>query len=430
MLATVVAFAPALILAGSGGALAPVLPPNTVLQTGSSKKICQLTGDLDHQAHPPQPTASQTAANWGLSGTDNGYSFLWNGKLWFLFGDSPPTPLFHGQPNGQTDPPRTPLDNDAIASASPQWSGGCPTLSFAPNSIGAFTSPVVTTTSGQAPVTLRTNEVPIAGVGVGSQMYVIFGTDNPASNPPGGPSSPNGGPTRAVVAVLQDVGTQQYTYLYDFSKGPSAKFIFDAIAPGANGYLYFWGSGGGQTNYRHSTLFFARKRAASMGRPGGMEYFHGFDQRGKPLFRGTESAAVTLFSDSPDCVGEHSVQWNPYVQRWVLLYNCSNTGAANPRGIWMRLAKQPWGPWTQPQTIFATSGGLCLFIHRAVTSSQPQCDTLSTPERLGVQGGDYSPDLIAPFTTGTRGSSTFYYTLSTWNPYQVVIMSTTIAGHA
>jgi hypothetical protein len=275
-------------------------------------------------------------------------------------------------------------------------------------------------------VTLRTNEVPMAGVGVNGQMYVIFGTDNPASNPPGGPSAPNGGPTRAVVAVLQDPSTLQFKYLYDFSKPPSGKFIFVAIAPGPSGYLYFWGSEGGQTNYRHSPLFFARKRAASIAQPGGMEYFHGFDHRGHAVFAKTESAAVPLFTDSPACMGEHSVQWNPYVKRWVLLYNCSNTTATNPRGIWMRLAVHAWGPWTKPRTIFASSSGLCAFIHRAVKPNQPQCDNLSTPNRMSVQGGNYSPFIVPTFTTGGGGSSTFYFTLSTWNPYEVVLMSATI----
>jgi hypothetical protein len=396
------------------------------VQVGATQKVCQLTGDADHQFKPARPTVSQTATTWGLSGTDNGYSFLFGGKLWFLFGDSPPTPTFNGQPNTQTDSPRTPVDNDAIAFSAPHWTGDCPKLGFVPNSNGAFTSPVVTTAAGQAPVTLRTNEVPIAGVGVNGQMYVIFGTDNPASNPPGGTSSPNGGPMRAVVGVLQDPASLQFKYLYDLSKPPNGRFIFVAIAPGPNGYLYLWGSEGGQTGYRHSPLFLARKRAATIGQPGGMQYFRGFDSHRRPLFGGTESTAVPLFSDAPQCVGEHSVQWNPYVARWVLLYNCADTTATNPRGIWMRTATQAWGPWSAPQTVFATSSGLCAFIHRAVTAANPKCDDLSGPNRMNVQGGDYSPFIIPSFTTGGGGRSTIYYTLSTWNPYQVVIMSTTI----
>jgi hypothetical protein len=76
----------------------------------------------------------------------------------------------------------------------------------------------------------------------------------------------------------------------------------------------------------------------------------------------------------------------------------------------------------------ARDGGLCHFIHRAVTAASPQCDNLSEPDRLADSGGDYGPYFISRFTTGdaARGTSTFYYTLSTWNPYTEVVMQTSI----
>ena len=130
------------------------------------------------------------------------------------------------------------------------------------------------------------------------------------------------------------------------------------------------------------------------------------------------------------------MQWNPYVARWILLYNCANDSDANPRGIWIRTADEPWGPWTPPHTLFATTAGLCVFIHRAVKAGQPKCDDLSGPARLGVQGGDYSPFILPSYTSGTyetlhaAARSTFYFTMSTWNPYEVVLMTATIAGPA
>jgi hypothetical protein len=69
-------------------------------------------------------------------------------------------------------------------------------------------------------------------------------------------------------------------------------------------------------------------------------------------------------------------------------------------------------------------------MHRAVTAQLPQCDNLSTPDRLGVWGGEYAPYFISRFTTGDEASqiSIFYYTMATWNPYTQVIMMTTIQG--
>jgi hypothetical protein len=57
---------------------------------GSSKKICQLIGDVDLQFGTP--TISQTLTRAGVSGTDLGFSFEHNGKLYFLFGDTQPGP--------------------------------------------------------------------------------------------------------------------------------------------------------------------------------------------------------------------------------------------------------------------------------------------------------------------------------------------------
>jgi uncharacterized protein (TIGR03437 family) len=96
----------------------------------------------------------------------------------------------------------------------------------------------------------------------------------------------------------------------------------------------------------------------------------------------------------------------------------------------MRFASQPWGPWGAPQTIFngQRDRGDCFFIHRGVTATGPPCDQVGNPGREATQGGAYGPYFLSPFTTGdtTSGTSTFYYLLSTWNPYIEVIMKTTL----
>ena len=68
-------------------------------------------------------------------------------------------------------------------------------------------------------------------------------------------------------------------------------------------------------------------------------------------------------------------------------------------------------------------------MHRAVNARNPTaCDNLSDPARADVSGGEYAPYFITPFTTGdaTNGITTFYYTLSTWNPYVVMLMKSQI----
>ena len=401
---------------------------------GSSQKICQLTGEMDRELQ--RPTVNETGKRFGLVSADHGYSFEHNGKLFFLFGDTHPRPNFNGRPNGDEDPPRLADDNDAIAFTTGKTIDNCLRLDFIRDAIGAYRNPVVLNAQGQPAIKLRTNESPIAGISQGGKMFVIFGTDNPTdtARPPG----PLGYPTRTVVAVSED-DAKTLHYLYDFSKGPDAKFISTAIAQGKDGYMYFWGTQGGEL-YRRSAPYFARMRSEEIGKPDGgqsLEYFTGLGPDRMPRFSKSEADAPPLFQDylnvsskPQNCMGELGVEWNRFVKRWVMIYNCLNHTPANPRGIYMRFAEQPWGPWSAPQTIFnpMRDAGYCHFIHRAVSPGNPACDDVGGPNRLQAPGGDYGPYFISRFTTGdeARGTSTFYYTMDIWNPYTQVIMKATI----
>ncbi len=415
----------------------PPAPPESIMYVpGSTTRVCQFTGQTDKEFNTP--TASQTEKRYGLIGTDEGHSFEHNGVTYFLFGDSQPTATFNGAPNAQTDSPRTADDNDAIGWVSDTSAGPDLKLNFVAYSNGAFKNPVVLDSRGNPAITLRTNETPIAGISDGGRIFAMFGTDNFLSNPVGGPASPDGAATRSVMAVSDD-SARTFHYLYNFSVAPGAKFIMTAIAHGSDGYVYFWGTMG-DTIYRHSPPFLARKPAGMLADSTAIEYLSAFGAGGSPIFTKGEAGAVPLFHDSlpgpggtmqvADCMGELGVEWNPFVHRWVMLYNSTNNSVATPRGIYMRVAAQPWGPWSPPQTIFnpVRDDGLCYFIHRAVTPSQPACDSLSGPSRLDVEGGSYGPYVISRFTSGdsVRGTSTFFYVMSTWNPYNTVIMKSSI----
>jgi hypothetical protein len=98
----------------------------------------------------------------------------------------------------------------------------------------------------------------------------------------------------------------------------------------------------------------------------------------------------------------------------------------------MRSSQYLWGPWSPPQTLFnaGRDTAFCHFIHRAVTPTLPSCDSLSDADRLADGGGSYSPSFITRFTTGdsVQRKSTFYFVMSTWNPYEVVIMKASVQG--
>jgi hypothetical protein len=49
-------------------------------------------------------------------------------------------------------------------------------------------------------------------------------------------------------------------------------------------------------------------------------------------------------------------------------------------------------------------------------------NTFSDPHRDDQWGGEYGPYIMARFTSESDGQYRIYYTMSTWNPYQVVVM--------
>jgi predicted transcriptional regulator len=102
------------------------------------------------------------------------------------------------------------------------------------------------------------------------------------------------------------------------------------------------------------------------------------------------------------------------------VYNCE---LCNTRGVIVRLADTPWGPWSAPKIIFDPDDGYGKFIH------EPGKDILYDPTRDGPydKGHEYGPYQMAPYSTGVKGRYTkIYFTMSTWNPYQVMQMSAII----
>jgi hypothetical protein len=152
--------------------------------------------------------------------------------------------------------------------------------------------------------------------------------------------------------------------------------------------------------------------------PSSIRYFGGtriID--GKPVWKQTEAEAIPL--TDAGCVREFSVRWNKFLGSWLLLYNSDN-----PRGIVLQTSRKPWGKWSRPYTIFDPfeDKGYGDFIH------WPGHDRLSDPGREQTWGGEYAPCLIQDyFAAISDRRSLIYFNMSTWNPYQVVLMSSEIS---
>lgn len=446
-----------LVLVGSGPRRAAALrldssiTPTATFVAGSTRQICGPTGLTGHDE-------TETASSYGLDAGDRGYSFEYDGNVWWLFGDSMPSKkapwgaenASHRYPGTKVGP--NGLDNDSIAYSPLTTAETCPiALTYetggAPVS-GAYANPEVTPDpwSGTGQMPLQTNESPIAGITENQQMYVVFATDDPEDPSP--PKHDFGDTTRSVMAVLFNKSTLQFTGLYDLS-APSvrdaagAKFVHVAMQPGTDGYVYIWGTAGGGSN-----AYLARIPAADIGDatsayprgPADIQYWDGTAFVGPASGPDPESVATPLFSDSPACMNEIGVQYNPYLGLWLMLYNCKDDTPL-PAGIWMRTAPAPQGPWSEPQTIFnplpdaTAQTGYCYFIH-SVRNFGPKCPVGATnpPKKGAPQGTYYGPFFVADWMTGTyatatqRSSSNIYYTLDTYSPYGQVILRSTIEG--
>jgi Domain of unknown function (DUF4185) len=350
-------------------AWAPVATPQELLCVPcSTQRVCQLTGDFDRAAKVP--TLSQTGKRYGVLATDLGSSFEHKGKLFFLFGDT------RGRPGDRDvlawtesrDPTRIVLH--FYEAADHKWLP----LTVPGIKQGAF-------------------EVPSGGVSIDRVMFIVCTTDHPVKKTMG----------RSMFAASHDDG-RTFRVLYEFSR---TKFINVSFWL-ADGWLYLYGSG----EYRKSNVYLARVRPADLHDRSRLEYFTGVGRKGHPSWLAREADAVALFQQPQ--IGEFSVSYLKPVQRYVMLYN-----ASEPRGITLRSAETPWGPWSAGTIIFEPhrDNGYGHFMH-----GESKTDGLSDPSRAAEGGGEYGPYILSRYTTRSEGHCRIYYTMSTWNPYQVMVM--------
>jgi len=375
------------------------MPRNVGYVAGSTQKLYQLTGECDRERN--QFTLSRTASRFGVSGTDLGSNFGHNGRIYFLFGDTGP----HAE-----DSIAYTTDTDPEAGIHLQFV-------TQPNNPNQYLPPTT-----MPPISLGAFEVPAGGFSANGKMYVIFTTDHFHD------STGTDRMGRSVLAWSGDGGQSPFHLLYDISNvHQGGKFINispvnvnnaavpglpDAIGPG----LLLFGSG----LYRASNPYLSYLPLGAVEDRSQLRYFAG-RQAGshKVCWSTQESDAMALFTDPQ--IGEVCVTWNSFLRLWLMTYN-----AANPRGINFRVAEHPWGPWSAPSILFDpwVDGGYCHFMH--VSWDARVCDYVYDPGRATDWGGEYGPYVISQFTRGDSTRTTIYFVMSTWNPYNTVLMKSTL----
>ena len=452
-------------------ATAPIGAEATTLSlVGSSVKVCQLVGETDWAGK--QPTAARTLSNFGLDAVDLGFPVdSGAGPLYLLFGDAVP----NGHPPGS--PPTLPPD-DALGwtvRTAPPDSKTCLDLQLATSAPRTFAHPTV-----RPPIQQGTFNVPSGGVFVDGKFYAFFWTAHcmfpgplmpnpkaPLSLPPASALCAqipvNNSVGRSVLAVATPANPVSFRLittpgpwrLNQLPRMPSG-FVYVTAAnppperesagePQPSGIPVF-----GVARYRASIPYLAIAPSQTFENPDTWLFFAGNpDSPGHPA--GTPQwitrqqwesggnagawappAGAEIYQAEPAgerCVGEHSVTWNAPLHAWLLFYNCA------PWTVEARFAPEPWGPWSPPVVILSAAhdpGVVCTLIQSA-TGCPGLRNYWKLPNGKPWPGIFYAPFVLNRFTRDVTPAgaeqpkrTTIYWLLSTWNPYVVVVMQSTL----
>ncbi|MGB7217601.1 MAG: DUF4185 domain-containing protein [Vicinamibacterales bacterium] len=391
-----------------------------------SRRVAQVTGDRDLQAGGP--TLSQSLSTSGVRGTDLGVSVHHRNRHLLLFGDT-----------HWNDPARITLDS--IAEVMP--------FGIPPPTVRLHGSPLRIVGGG---TTDREYDVPLDGFSLLGQLFVFFSSNHFDHGQVMG---------RSVLARAIDPNvpidpkardrTLDFQFLTTFSNwrfvNTTVQLVPAASVAGfgrAGHVLLIWGSGG----YRADDL---RLAAMELQDPVvfsllldhaefpvhmlGTRYFAGMCGA-SPLWSARESDARPVLW--PCALGELSVRWVPELERYLLL---AMTGPEDPLGaaVWLRVSRFPWGPWSRRRQVFDwVADGMGLrdvnldgapdrerqFIHDANAVPPDNVGDCIFPHQCASGGGAYAPYLFG--VSGQGETVTLHFTLSTWNPYQVMMMEHTV----
>jgi hypothetical protein len=434
--------------------------PSPVTRVGGAEKICQLIGDTDWETG--KPTQARTFTNAGLDAADLGYPVDLGSELILLFGDSWPP----GHPAGAAAviPPddavgvtvrKAPPTNESCLQLTVHHHGVSPPI-FSPATI--HSTPVVKQ---------GFFNVPSGGVSVAGALYAFFWTDHCTDPNQLVPSPADPLALPAVNAAHRCPETSDLNSLGRsvLARSDDEGFTFRHVVPMPTGFVYATAVNaqtqadlpGDQrlgvfifaaSRYRASVPYLAYAPVSSLADPSTWRFFIGRDANGQPKWVTLDewnrkpgppdslrprvwtppgdAEVFTPASDEERCLGELSVTWNLPLHMWLMLYQCA--------GVQARIAPTPWGPWSAPSTLLSSA-------------DNPGCRLVMIPKGCGdrrdywpsghkhgafVAGGFYAPYVLNRYTTSGgsdrygRRSAIIYWVLSTWNPYVVSVMRTTL----
>jgi len=360
--------------------------------------------------------------NFGVKGTDLGFSFDHRGRIYFLFGDT-------WAPDGVNRG----FNSDTIGYVTP---------SSPKTGLGAFNdlclhfkfvteSPNMYAQVRLDGKTLGTEDVPISGFSNGVAMYAFFLRHAI-------PEDLNSKFLPAILAVSNDGGVHFQTVIDDLPENfqeVSPMVIDSRKLPGLN---LPWSP-------QPIVLFFNKKLqglpylsvSTLQGLHSSNSWYHfaGWDAGGGPIWSIDSRKAVPIVCQGniiSSGAAELSVWFEPGLNQWLMMYETDfpSPPANRHPGIRIENADTPWGPWTKTSAeLVDTNDAYCHFIYRNTDGDQHPCDDrLDQTGEFGwlehKQGRPYGAYAIPQYTEWDEATqtATIYFVMSTFNPYSPVIM--------
>ncbi|NPD90469.1 MAG: DUF4185 domain-containing protein [Asgard group archaeon] len=115
--------------------------------------------------------------------------------------------------------------------------------------------------------------------------------------------------------------------------------VQDALNPIDDGYFYLLATPAG----RFGACYLCRVPKISLLNQSAYEYYSDSDSFDNPIWSSIHTAAISIF---PAPVGELSIMWNAFLNKWTVFYFDTNA-----YDIVLRTADNLWGPWSAPQAI-------------------------------------------------------------------------------
>ncbi|RLG40034.1 MAG: hypothetical protein DRO01_04690 [Thermoproteota archaeon] len=167
--------------------------------------------------------------------------------------------------------------------------------------------------------------------------------------------------------------------------------------PSGEEVVYLLASG----RFRDSPIYLGYVPPDDIADPAAYRYFSGLDSDGAPTWSSSLEDAVPVVEDVR--VGELSVIYHPTAGAYLLMYK--NYGGRP--GFHLRVARDLWGPYSQPEVL---------------TPCVPRPAWFEGPAWGGCYGG-----YLIPGEFGEDGLS-LYYTLSLWVPYSTFLMRLSLSS--